>query len=257
MFVEKLRAVVGSAPPFHRLLVNLVPQARAREVARFRRYCLSLSRVVPEPVFVKIGANDGVAGDPISDILLADTNWRGLLIEPVPYCFDRLKANFQDTHRFCLEQVAIGATAGQASFYYVDSKANQYMPGLPLWFDRIGSFDRNHILKHLKGRLEPFIIECKVQVCTLSAVLMRNRIQDVHLLQVDTEGHDYEVLKTVDFSKHAPLSIFVEHRHLPRAQKSEMRRILREHGYSIRDCGADYFAVNEEANRRLHHKATR
>src|SRR3984885_2643342 len=124
MFVEKLRAVVGSAPPFHTLLVNLVPQARAREVAGFRRYCLRLSRVVPEPVFVKIGANDGVSGDPISDILLANANWRGLLIEPVPHCFDRLKANFHDAHRFCLEQVAIGATAGQARFYYVDAKAN-------------------------------------------------------------------------------------------------------------------------------------
>jgi FkbM family methyltransferase len=216
-----------------------------------------LSTVVPEPVFVKIGANDGIAGDPISDILLANTNWKGLLIEPVPHCFDRLKANFRDTHRFCLEQVAIGATAGQASFYYVDAKANQHLPGLPLWFDRIGSFDRNHIVKHLKGRLEPFIIECEVQVCTLSDVLTRNQIQDVHLLHVDAEGHDFEVLKTVDFAKHAPLSIFVEHRHLPRAHKTEMRHILREHGYSIRDCGADYFAVNEEANRRLQNKARR
>jgi hypothetical protein len=139
----------------------------------------------------------------------------------------------------------------------VDPRANQYLPDLPLWFDRIGSFDRNHIVKHLKGRLEPFIIECKVQVSTLSDVLVRNQIQDVHLLQVDTEGYDYEVLKTVDFAKHAPLSIFVEHRHLPRLQKAEMRHILHKQGYSIRDCGADYFAVNGEANRRLLRNATR
>jgi FkbM family methyltransferase len=220
-------------------------------VGRFRRYCLHLSKVVPQPVFVKIGANDGITGDPCADILLAHTNWRGLLVEPVPYCFDRLREHYHDSQRFCLEQVAIGSAAGQASFYYVDAQANRHVPDLPPWFDQLGSFDRNHIVKHLNGRLEPFIIECKVQVCPLSEVLMRNQIREVHLLHVDTEGHDYEVLKTLNFAEHAPLSIFVEHRHLSPAHRTAMRRLLRQHGYSVRNCGADYFAVHEEANKRI------
>jgi FkbM family methyltransferase len=235
MFIENLRNIVGSAINFRR-------RTRASEVADFRSYCLDLSRMVPEPVFVKVGANDGITGDPCSDILLANTNWRGLLIEPVPYCFDRLKANFQDSQRFCWEQVAIGVQAGHTSFYYVDAKASQALSGLPPWFDQLGSFDRNHIVKHLNGRLEPFIIECKVEVCPLSEVLTRNRIQDVHLLHVDAEGHDYEVLKTLDFAQHSPTAIFVEHRHLSFAQRTEMLRLLHKHGYSVRDCGADYFA---------------
>ena len=217
-------------------------RTKTSEVEQFRNYCLELSRAAPEPVFVKVGANDGITGDPCSDILLANTNWRGLLIEPVPYCFDRLKANFKDTQRFCFEQVAIGAPAGHASFYYVDAKANQAVPDLPPWFDQLGSFDRNHIVKHLNGRLEPFIIECKVEVCPLSDLIVRNRIQKVHLLHVDAEGHDYEVLKTLDFAQHAPMSIFIEHRHLSRARRSDMLRLLRQHGYAVRDCGADYFA---------------
>jgi FkbM family methyltransferase len=211
--------------------------------------------VLSEPVFVKIGANDGMTGDPCSDILLANTNWRGLLIEPVPYCFDRLRANFKDPRRFCLEQVAIGASSGEATFYYVDSKAIQSIPWLPPWFDQLGSFDRNHIAKQLDGVLGPFIIECKVRVCPLSDVLMRNRIEDVHLLHVDTEGHDYEVLKTLDFEKYAPLSIFVEHKHLSGAQRTGVVRLLRKHGYSVRNCGGDYFAVNKEANKRLQQTA--
>jgi hypothetical protein len=73
----------------------------------------------------------------------------------------------------------------------------------------------------------------------------------VHLLHVDTEGYDYEVLKTLDFGRHAPLSIFIEHRHLSDAHKTEMLHHLRTRGCSVRDCGGDYFAVNEEANKRL------
>ena len=262
MFIEKLRNVVKSTPVLYKSIspgVNRVRQAKARakakgwakETRRFKQYCLTLSRVVPEPVFVKVGANDGITGDPCSDILLANTNWTGLLIEPVPYCFDRLKLSFQDSRRFRLEQVAIGAAADQINFYYVDPKANQNLPDLPTWFDQLGSFERNHIVKHLDGALEPFIIECKVQVLPLSEVLVRNGIQDVHLLHVDTEGHDYEVLKTVDFTNHAPLSIFLEHKHLSDGQRAETLHLLRRNGYSVRDCGGDYFAVNKRADKRL------
>jgi len=54
---------------------------------------------------------------------------------------------------------------------------------------------------------------------------------------VDAEGHDYEVLKTLDFAKHAPLSIFVEHKYLSDAQNTEMLHLLHKNGYSVRDCG--------------------
>jgi len=221
------------------------------EHSRFRNYCLNLAKVISEPVFVKVGANDGITGDPCSDILIAATNWKGLLIEPVPYCFDRLRANFQDQRRFRFEQIAIGASAGEAPFYYVDSNAIHCIPSLPTWFDQLGSFDKEHILKHLDGVLKPFIIECKIQVCPLADALARNGIQEVHLLHVDTEGHDCEVLKSLDFAKCTPLLIFVEHKHLPEANKTQMLHLLQEHGYSVRDCGSDYFAVNEKTDARL------
>ena len=258
MISEKIRAAIKSTPFLYKTLlpcVNLFRRARGAryrsETDRFRKHCFNLSGFVPEPVFVKVGANDGITRDPCSDILLGNTTWKGLLIEPVPYCFKRLRENFWDSRRFSLEQVAIGAAPGRTTFYYVDQEAIKSQPGLPSWYDQLGSFDRNHILKHLNGALEPFIVECEVEVCTLSEVLRRNGIRDLHLLHIDTEGHDYEVLKTLDLAKHAPVMIFVEHKHLPNTQKAEMLQLLLENGYSVRDCGGDYFALNEEANKRL------
>jgi FkbM family methyltransferase len=241
--------------PLVSLLRRTRAGVRARPMEDFRKFCFNLPNVVLEPFFVKVGANDGITIDPLSDVLLANKNWRGLLIEPVPYLFDRLRANFQDSCRFLLEQVAIGASASEAAFYYVDSKASQNIPSLPEWFDQLGSFNRKHIVNELNGVLEPFIIECKVQVYPLTDVLLRNKIQDVHLLQVDTEGHDYEVLKTLDFSKHIPLSIFVEHKHLSDPDKAEMLHFLHKHGYIVHDCGGDYCAVHENANKRLQRMA--
>ena len=42
----------------------------------------------PRPYFVKVGANDGVTGDPIGDALIKDRRWHGLLIEPVGSLFE-------------------------------------------------------------------------------------------------------------------------------------------------------------------------
>lgn len=58
--------------------------------------------------FVKVGANDGITGDPCSDYFLRNQNWRGLLIEPVGYCVEKLKAIYNDDSRFIVEQRAIG-----------------------------------------------------------------------------------------------------------------------------------------------------
>jgi FkbM family methyltransferase len=213
---------------------------------RLRRYCTRLPDFVPSPVFVKVGANDGVTGDPVSDIFLADARWKGLLIEPVPFCFQRLAANFRDSNRFSLEQVAIGQSTGVASFYYVDRKAAQIIPDLPDWFDQLGSFEKNHIIKHLNGALEPFIVEEAVPVLTLPDVLEKHGIREVHLLHIDTEGFDYAVLKTLDLTRRAFKAILIEHKHLSGDQHVKMLNHLRENGYRVDNCGGDYFAVQRK-----------
>ena len=251
-----MRGAIKAVPFLHRLLLPAVDAFRRardphrRAVDQFRNRCSGISKLVTHPSFAKVGANDGVTGDPCSDILLADKAWKGVLIEPVPYCFERLKKNFADV-RFSLEQVAIGATHGRKTLYYVAPEAAQALPALPSFFDQLGSFDRSHIIRHFDGKLEPFIVERDVEVCTLSEVLARNAIDDLHLLHIDVEGYDYEVLKSIDFTRHAPLMIFIEHRHLSEADRAGMRELLRTNGYSIRDCGSDYFALNDAADKRL------
>ena len=226
-----------------------------RERQRFRRYCAGLPDLASEPVFVKVGANDGITGDPCATILLADPRWKGVLIEPVPHCFDRLRRTFRDARRFSLERLAIGAAEGRVPFYYVDPASRESLPDLPIWIDQLGSFDRAHIVKHLQGALEPFIAECEVDVRPLSEVLRSHGIRDLHLLHVDTEGHDYEVLKTLDFAVHSPVAIFVEHVHLPAPQRRAMLRLLRARGYRVGDCGNDYFALDGKAYRQLRRSA--
>ena len=143
--------------------------------------------------------------------------------------------------------MAIGAKPGQTAFYYVDAKAIESIPDLSVWYDRLGSFNRNHITKQLDGVPTPFILECTVEVHPLPDVLKKNWIRDVHLLHIDAEGYDYEVLKTVDLENESPAAIFLEHKHLSDPDKAELLSLLRRHGYAVDDCTGDYFAVHEKS----------
>jgi FkbM family methyltransferase len=243
--LRKAKSVLKSIPVVGPLLRAVArPFVTQEQEISFRRYCRLLPKLVPAPIFVKVGANDGITGDSISDILLADERWKGLLIEPVPSCFQALRKNFSDARRFQLEQVAIGTARGEAVFYFVDPAAARAIPDLPSWFDQLGSFDKNHILKHLNGALAPFIVEQRVPVRRLDDVLRENNIQQVHFLQIDAEGFDYEVLKTVNFAGAAPAAILAEHRHLGGHDRVALLELLREHGYRVDDCFGDFFAIH-------------
>lgn len=73
--------------------------------------------------FVQVGSNDGSYGDPIRDLVIRNTNWKGLFIEPIPFLFERLKQNYNNSERFIFEKIAISTKRGFQKFYYVSEDA--------------------------------------------------------------------------------------------------------------------------------------
>jgi len=175
----------------------------------FAAFLLQTTRSVAQPIFVKVGANDGITGDPCGRIFLDNKNWSGVLIEPVPYLARRLAENYCDGNRFVVEQLAIGRTRGSSQFYCVDVCAKQYLPDLPSNYDMLGSFNKHHVEKHLDGILAPFILAVDTEVQTLADVLERNGIDRIDVLQIDTEGFNWDVLHSLDFSKVRPMAICI------------------------------------------------
>lgn len=220
----------------------------ARHFNAFRRHVSSLPLHQGSAIFVKVGANDGLTLDPCSDLLVADERWKGLLIEPVPFLFSRLQANFGDSSRFQLEQVAVGP-AGEYPFYYVDESAKAEFPDLPGHFDQLGSFDKDHIAKHFGDLLAKHVRYVSIRAEPLNDILARHGIAECDLLHVDTEGFDFKVLSTLDFSMVKPKSIYVEHKHLSRSERRSLLKMLKAHSYEVRDCGGDYFALLKAATR--------
>ena len=65
----------------------------------------------PRARFVEIGANDGERWDHIRPFV-GPGAWRGVLVEPVPHLFERLRKTYRDVSEVRLENVAVAATSG-------------------------------------------------------------------------------------------------------------------------------------------------
>ena len=246
-----LKHIVKSVPPVHRLALAAHSVLYPTTTDLLQRMVGKASTCVDQPVFVKVGANDGITGDPFGKSLLNNHQWKGVLVEPVPYCVYRLKRIYSDDTRFTIDTSAVGKSRCTAHFYYVSEAAKYSLPDLPEWYDQLGSFDRHHIVKHLEGRLEPFILTVNVDVKPLNDILQLHNLSYVTLLHIDTEGFDLHVLKSLDLSTLCPSWIMVEHKHLSVRDRSEMLSILQGAEYDIFDMGADFFAMYRRANNEL------
>jgi FkbM family methyltransferase len=197
----------------------------------------------PQFFFLQIGANDGVVADPIHD-LVRKYNLAGLLVEPLPDLFERLKANYADQPRVAFERCAIGREDGEASLYRVRADAP-----LPRWAHSIASFDRGHLRGHLKGikngisNVEQYVEEVKVPSLKLSTLLRKHGIHDLTLLQVDTEGFDCEIVRMALEAGLRPAIINYEFLHARRQDQSDCKKRLMDAGYRFVDIGRDTLAV--------------
>ena len=194
--------------------------------------------------FVQVGSNDGNHGDPISSFIRRERRWSGIFVEPVPEIFRRLKLSYGPDPRFIYENVLIGTSREPTKFYYVDERAKQDLgDAVPYWYDQLGSFNRNHIVKHLNGLLEPYIVEAELPSVPLPELLDRNQVKHIDLLHIDTEGFDYEVLMQFDFERFRPAVVLYEHKHLNPELRSKAQELLQGYGYTLRPRTDDTLAL--------------
>jgi len=198
---------------------------------------------VDDVFVVQVGSNDGQQGDPLFDLVHQFERWRGMFVEPVDFLFERLKKNYANSQRFIFENKALDSQAGELEFFYVSESAKDELDVLPYWYDQLGSFNREHIVKHLDGLLEPYIVSKKVKCDTLMNLLEIHAIKKVDLLHIDTEGHDYQIISSIDFDSCRPTLILYEHVHLSGKEKKAAEELLTANGYKSREFGNDTLAT--------------
>lgn len=206
----------------------------------------------PDAVFVEIGANDGDKNDHLRPFL-ARTRWSGVMVEPVPYVFERLTENYAAFDRVVLENVAVAETDGALPFFHLREAGADERASLPSWYDEIGSFSREAVLRHVASipELEDRVVETSVPSVTFATLCRRHGLDRVDLVVVDTEGFDGALVRSFPFDRYRPRLFVYEHFHLDKRERNGTREHLHGVGYETLEEGLDTFCLYVEARDEL------
>lgn len=208
------------------------------------------ARLEPTATFIQIGANDGVTHDPLNSAI-ARWPWTGVMVEPVPYIFDRLRQNLASNPRVATDNVAIADTEGTKDFFHLaEAEAGDPVWG---WYHALGSFDRGVLLSHrtLIPDIESRVLTTPVDCVTFDTLCARHGLTSVDVIQIDTEGYDHVILGLIDLDRYRPQIVMYEHVHLDIGIRTNLERRLHRDGYEFFSDPMDTVAVRRETLARL------
>ena len=184
--------------------------------------------------FIEVGANDGIDHDPIHEHVIRH-GWSGVCVEPLPEPYAKLQQTYAGVPGVRCLQAAISDVVGEATMHVGDNtKLASLVP------------DRNALTR--QSATSTFT----VPTTTFTDVLGAAGNPRVDVLQIDTEGYDWHVLRTFDLATHGPVVINMEFYCLPLSERISTFALLRQHGYAYRFDGMDLLAVRrEQADRRF------
>ena len=170
-----------------------------------------------EFTFMQIGAYDGVGDDDLRDLIVRH-GLRGAVIEPQPNAYARLVENYRSQPQVTPLCAAISDAEGMQTLFH------------PRTGDAMtASFDRGHLLRH--GIAAEDIAEQAVPCHTVASAMRVVGIDDLDLLQIDAEGHDHRIIKSINFTRLRAKLIRFEYRHIPPAEIDRCIELLAEWGY--------------------------
>ena len=160
---------------------------------------------------VVIGAHFGVW---LENVLNKYKDQNIILVEPVPYNYNKLKENFKNFKNIHICTNAIFSVNKLSKFYYV--KENSILKLGKHWASGIGSFSKNHILEHKSKRFkveQEDIEEIEVKFITFDDLVRNYSIESIDKLQIDVEGAEYEILNSINYKKININSLQFESKH--------------------------------------------
>lgn len=206
----------------------------------------------PEALFIEIGSNDGDQHDHLQP-LIRSRAWTGVMVEPVPYVFERLRRNYGDLEGVAFENAAIADRDGRLPFYHLREAASGERARLPSWYDGIGSLSRANVLNHRRHipDIDERIVRSDVPCLTFESLCRKHGLGTIDLLLIDTEGYDAEILRRIDFAIRRPRLIVYEHFHLEPDERVACRTALQGWGYETMEEGFDTWCLVTSFDDRL------
>jgi FkbM family methyltransferase len=192
--------------------------------------------------FVQIGAHDGRHRDPLHHYV-RKYNLRGLAMEPQPAVFDKLKENYRDYPNVICVNAAIAKDSGTMPFYTISDTKRTEANFLSM--TSIGALDRQVFIETLKRQLpgasnvDEYVKELSVITLSFDDLVKQHGVVEITMLQMDCEGYDFNILRTIDLNKYRPSMINFESILLSDDDRQECESLLSSFGYKLFRHGYD------------------
>jgi FkbM family methyltransferase len=182
-------------------------------------------------VFVDIGAHDGVSFSNTC-YLEKQLGWTGLAIEPMPDVFERL-----DRNRNCIKvNGCISANQETAKFRKITGYS-EMLSGL------VDQYDPRHLDRITRevaaygGRVDEIEVTCY----RLASLLKEHDILDVHYMNIDVEGAEYDILRSIDFDAFNVHVCGIENNYMD----FRIPRLMKNNGFDMVAIIGDEFYVKK------------
>ena len=182
--------------------------------------------------FIEVGANDGRTWDILFKFVKM-FSWEGILIEPHPKYFKELMENYAGirTDKIHFENVAISNRNETRKLYYL-SKLNKKIKHYHE-LKGINSLSKAHVDKFRNVQSHVSIDSKTVKCITLEEVVKKYDFWNFQLLMIDTEGFDYKIIQSIDFSKFKPDLICFENENLTAIEINSINKVLSNNNYEL------------------------
>lgn|SRR5574343_246702 len=170
-------------------------------------------------VFIDIGAHDGVSHSN-SYFFENFRNWTGICIEPGPNEFKSLS----NSRRSININACISDYDGESEFTYIEGYANMLSGLSEDYNDRHKSRIDNETNQYGGN-----VTKIKMTVNKLQTVLDKYNIHEIDYCSIDTEGSEFNIIKSIDFSRTKIRIFSIENNY----NSEEIKNFLEERGYIL------------------------
>lgn len=197
--------------------------------------------------FIEIGVAD-------FDNMLDAKNWRGVVCEPHPYFYSKLKESCTNPHVIVLD-VAISDSIGLAEMYvpteqYIKRTENNeeeyWTRGIGTIVPAGGAHTKLDNAIRAYGLEKSEVAETiSIKTTTLDSIVNTFNYDTIDFLKIDAEGHDLVILETYSW-RVKPLFIKCEHGEPknPGVTTQRMLKVLESQGYKCWVEDWDIYAVS-------------
>jgi FkbM family methyltransferase len=153
---------------------------------------------------VQIGANKG--NDDLSHLIGENQPNILVLVEPMLFHNENLKKFYEWVNNLFIENVVIDINSdNEIDFYYHLDDGPGY---------EVASLDPKHIYERHTHLSKDRISSIKITTLNINDLFKKYNLKDIDILFIDAEGHDDEIIKSIDFDSFNIKKLYFENLHI-------------------------------------------